>query len=176
PRDSEAPPDPSPGWGRSSVSFVGYGSAGPQRAQHLVTQAVRCRTAAAGADQVLDLLGQVVGVQALLAQVQVRADVVAVGVGQLVVQEGVELLQRPLTVVLARCALGHGRGSSVAVEPGVGRPDASRGRWWWRSPASRITPISRAWSANMPRSRERPRFSRDITVPIGVPMISAISL
>ena len=37
-------------------------------------------------------------------------------------------------------------------------------------------PRSLAYSVSRPRSWRRPRCSRDITVPIGVPMISAISL
>ena len=40
----------------------------------------------------------------------------------------------------------------------------------------RRNPRSRAVSVSMSRSWRRPRCSRDITVPIGVPMISAISL
>ena len=45
-----------------------------------------------------------------------------------------------------------------------------------RSRAERRKPRSRATSVSMSRSWRRPRCSRDITVPIGVPMISAISL
>src|SRR5690606_13612616 len=44
----------------------------------------------------------------------------------------------------------------------------------WRSP--RWKPRSRATSASRPLSCFRPRCSRDITVPMGVPMMSAISL
>ena len=40
----------------------------------------------------------------------------------------------------------------------------------------RRKPRSRAVSVRMSRSWRRPRCNRDITVPIGVPMISAISL
>ena len=41
---------------------------------------------------------------------------------------------------------------------------------------SRKNPRSRATSVSISRSWRRPRCNRDITVPIGVPMISAISL
>ena len=44
------------------------------------------------------------------------------------------------------------------------------------SAVPRLNPRSRATSASSPRNCLRPRCSRDITVPIGVPMISAISL
>src|SRR5699024_1302357 len=117
--------------GGAVLPAYGCGSGLPQGSQDLVAQAVGSRTAAMGVHQVLHLLGEVVGVQALLAQVQVATDVVTVTVAELMVQEGVELLQRLLTVVLARRLLAHDDDSSVPDCLLTGRPDESRGRWWW---------------------------------------------
>jgi hypothetical protein len=107
-------------------------------------------------DQRLDGLLDVELFEAGLAHGEVVADRVAGSFVDLVVQELVHALEYLLTVV-ERCMLGSFDVHVVLA-------------------SARLMPRSRAYSANRLRSCVLPRLSRDITVPIGVPMISAISL
>ena len=74
----------------------------------------------------------------------------------------------------------HTSASTSAQSVSCGLPQLMRGpgarRGLTVTALPRRKPRSRAVSVRMSRSWRRPRCSRDITVPIGVPMISAISL
>src|SRR5690606_32123106 len=113
----------------------------------------RCRLRARAADQLLEVVTRVVLAQARLAVREVLADPVALGLTDLGVEELEELGDRLRAV-------------DVVVLAHRSPPSAWAG----------TRPRSRAYSVSSSRSWPRPRCRRDITVPIGVPMISAISL
>src|SRR6185436_3109565 len=106
-----------------------------------------------GGQELLELLVEAVLGQARLTLIEVALQQLAPGRVTLVVQEEPHLRQHLRAVRLVRPTAAHEETS-----------------------CPRRKPRSRAVSVRMSRSWRRPRCSRDITVPIGVPMISAISL
>src|SRR5690606_13402724 len=109
------------------------------------------RLAAGAPQQLLDAALELGLAEAGRALLEVRAQPAGVDLGDL----GVDVLLEALERLLAPALLAH---RLLAHRPSL------------------TSPSSRAWSASSVRSCRRPRCSRDITVPIGVSMISAISL
>src|SRR3954447_9477963 len=135
----------------------------PDPQQHLVTERLRRVLGARPCHQCLHGPLEVVLLQAGPALVEMVLDLREVGVRQLVVDEE----EHPLEDLGAVLVLG-----------GTTRSGA-RGLAHRPSPFAAVAadrPRLRAYSWSMSRSCRRPRCSRDITVPIGVSMISAISL
>src|SRR3979411_60389 len=110
-------------------------------------------TAALSGQQCLEMFFETEFLQARTTLVQMTPEQLTPLAVALIVQEQPQLAEHLAAVGLVRIPAAHDATS------------ASR-----RNPRSRATPVS------MSRNCLRPRCSRDITVPIGVPMISAISL
>src|SRR5207247_2587319 len=121
------------------------------RGRHLVAAAAR--------HERLDLLLDAVLPQAGRALVQVVADQFPAVVAALQIQVQVDLGEHLATVGLVRITAAHGGHTSCACWDGA-----------------RVRPRSAAYRSSWRRRLRRPRCNRDMTVPIGVPMMSAISL
>src|SRR5690606_35478356 len=124
---------------------------------------------ALAAEQGLDLLLDPVGLEAGAALVEVPLQFlagtgVALGVEKQVYVRDDRRAVESIEVGFAHC------GAPVPLSVCSDVPVAASTAF------SRVDPRSRSTSASWPRGWLRPRCSLDITVPIGVPMISAISL
>src|SRR4051812_19858152 len=123
-------------------------------------QPVRCGVAAAtSGDESLDVLLEAELAQARRALVEMLAHLASAGVVDLTVEVEVDLLDHLGTRDVVGVAAAHRSASRSAV-----------------SCSGLMKPRSRAYCSSALRSARRPRCSLDITVPIGVPMMSAISL
>src|SRR3954447_13206256 len=135
-------------------------------------------TTAAG-DEQLDLLLDAELPQARRALVEMVPDEpLAIGV-DLPVEVQVHLVEDVVTVRLVWRSTAHCDPSREPERPAAAAPaSATRSRSTSSGPAvfAGMSPRSRAYSSSSARRPRRPRCSRDITVPMGVPMISAISL